>query len=200
MTLMLALLITSLIILLITRIAGLSVRCSELGSRADKYCAELEKLQQSFDGQLLSRTAAVQKVNEDFLYEIQQRIKSEEELVRRNELFQFIISAAPFVVWAMDADGVLLLSGGKGLAALGLRQAEVAGKPLFDLYGDEQQVLNNCRRALAGEALKAFVEISGRRYACWYCPVPDAHGKVTKVVGFAIETEELAEERLPLIA
>lgn len=194
MMLMLALLITALILVLIARIVSLSRKCSELHIHIDKSCAELEKMQRDFEAQVLARTAAIKKVNEDFQYEIQQRIKSEEQLICQKELFQFVISTAPFIVWEFDSNGIFLLSEGKGLEALGLQPGEVVGKSVFEVYKDEPEILDNSRRALTGELVKAFVKASGRRFESWFIPVLDSQRAVTRVVGFAIDTGKASEE------
>ncbi|MBF0558664.1 MAG: PAS domain-containing protein [Nitrospirae bacterium] len=194
MMLMLALLITSLILVLIARIVSLSRKCSELHIRIDKSCAELGKMQRDFESQVLARTAAIKKVNEDFQYEIQQRIKSEEQLVCQKELFQFVVSTAPFIVWAFDSNGIFLLSEGKGLEALGLQPGEVVGKSVFEVYKDEPEILDCSRRALTGELVKAFVKASDRRFDSWFIPVLDSQRMVTRVVGFAIDTGKASEE------
>ena len=57
----------------------------------------------------------------------------------------------PFIVFALDADGVFTASEGEGLASLGLEPGEVVGRSAFEVYRGEPQVLENLDRALSGE-------------------------------------------------
>src|SRR4028119_468194 len=63
----------------------------------------------------------------------------------------------PFIVFALDAEGVFTASDGKGLAALDLEPGEVVGRSAFEVY-----------RAASGE-LACFVsvieDITGRKLA-----------------------------------
>jgi hypothetical protein len=59
----------------------------------------------------------------------------------------------PIIMFTLDCKGVFTRAEGKGLEALALRSDEVVELPVFELYGDEPQILENIRRALAGKSL-----------------------------------------------
>ena len=98
----------------------------------------------------------------------------------------------PFVVFALDADGVFTASDGEGLAALGLKPGEVVGRSAFEVYSGEPQVLENLDRALLGESFSAVVEVGGTAFRCRYDPLRDAGGAVVGAVGLAAEAEEVS--------
>lgn len=62
----------------------------------------------------------------------------------------------PFIVFALDAEGVFTASDGEGLAALGLEPGEVVGRSAFEVYRGEPEVLENLDRALSGESFSPW--------------------------------------------
>lgn len=98
----------------------------------------------------------------------------------------------PFVVFALDADGVFTASDGEGLAALGLKPGGVVGRSAFEVYRGEPEVLENLDRALLGESFSTVVEVGGTAFRCRYDPLRDAGGAVVGAVGLAAEAEEVS--------
>ena len=103
------------------------------------------------------------------------------------ELLCTVISNAPVVLFALDADGVFTLSEGRGLDALGLRPGEVVGKSVFDVYVEYPRVLECCRRALKGETLSCTMSVQGLTFETNFSPRLDWGGKVTGLLGVATD-------------
>jgi PAS domain S-box-containing protein len=106
------------------------------------------------------------------------------------ELLRAVVSNAPIVLFAFDADGVFTLSEGRALEALGLKPGEVVGKSVFDVYKDSPLILDACRRALKGETLTSIVPIQDMAFETRYSPRLDWGGKVTGVLGVATDVTE----------
>ncbi|GAB4323665.1 MAG: hypothetical protein Kow0010_05140 [Dehalococcoidia bacterium] len=98
-----------------------------------------------------------------------------------------ITANAPIILFALDADGTFTLSEGKGLAPLGLKPGEVVGRSAFDIYGNYPEIVDQIRRALAGERRFLQVEVAGIVFETAYEPVVDAGGRVTGVIGVALD-------------
>jgi len=179
-----------LIIALMVSLIILYRRHNHLHHELKKAYSEIEKFRKELNVQVLDRTAAIRKVNEDLQYEMAERMKSEQRLLQERELLRSAISAAPIALWAIDGNGVFILSEGNGLAALGLKPGDGVGKSVFDIYKDEPQILQNCKMALAGESIKAFIKSAGRVYESWFCPVRDANGEVVRAIGLAVDRDE----------
>jgi PAS domain S-box-containing protein len=117
----------------------------------------------------------------------------EEARVRSGELretefkLRTVLSEAPLVVWAVDKDGVFTLSEGKGLAALHLKPGEVVGKSVYDVYKDSPSVIDNHRRSLAGETVKASLLVADRSYETTYIPLRGKEGGIIGVMGVAVD-------------
>jgi PAS domain-containing protein len=70
-----------------------------------------------------------------------------------------VLRNVPLIVFALDRNGVFTVSEGKGLEALGLRGGEVVGQSIFDACRDLPDLLENVRRALAGETTAWTTEL-----------------------------------------
>jgi PAS domain S-box-containing protein len=120
-------------------------------------------------------------------------------------LLESTVSDAPLIVWAVDRDGVFLLSEGKMLDSLGLKPGEVVGQSAFDLYSDVPSIVESIRRALAGESFVSRVELGGMCLACWYSPLRMPREELPGAVGVAVDVtqnkrieEQLESERQSL--
>lgn len=120
-------------------------------------------------------------------------------------LLESTLSDAPLIVWAVDRDGVFMLSEGKMLESLGLKPGEVVGQSVFDLYRDVPSIVENTRRALAGESFVSTVELGGICLACWYSPLRTPRKELLGAVGVAVDItqnkrieEQLEAERQAL--
>ena len=111
---------------------------------------------------------------------------------------EVIVENAPIVLFAVDADGVFELSEGRSLGSLGLKEGEVVGESVYDVYEGNEEVLANVDRALDGEEFGTTVELGGRVFDVWYRPTVDDEGELVRTTGVAIDVTERTrhEERL----
>lgn len=103
---------------------------------------------------------------------------------------QTVITNTPVVLWAMDPQGVITLSEGKGLEALGLKPGQVVGRSVFELYRHAPHVLAEIRRALAGEAFTTVVEVDGLAWEIRYAPLDDGRNEFAGVVAVGTDITE----------
>lgn len=118
--------------------------------------------------------------------------KSEAALRRAEERLLRVIADTPVVLFQVDQRGIFTLSEGHGLKALGLRPGQVVGRSVFELYAKNPTILDQMRRALAGEAVVAQVEEGGQVFEAHYAPQRDSHGAVESVLGVAVDITERA--------
>jgi PAS domain S-box-containing protein len=98
-----------------------------------------------------------------------------------------VMSQAPIVVFAVDAEGTFTLSEGAGLAALGLRPGEVVGQSAFDLF---PEAADHIRAALRGEQISTIL-LQGGDLAWDITYTPMTRGKtVVGVSGVATNITE----------
>ena len=108
-----------------------------------------------------------------------------------------LLSNAPLVHFAIDPDGILTFSEGRGLEPLG-RTAEVVGRSVFEVHAKVSWICDSVRRALAGEALSTTGSVGGRWYKVQYIPFSEDGAERPSVLGFAMDITEqkAAEEQL----
>lgn len=130
--------------------------------------------------------------------------KAQEQLRREAEaLLRHTVNHAPFVLWAIDAQGVFTLSEGQGLAALGLRPGQVVGMSAFEFYKDAPQILEGLRLGLSGDDFTQTVELNGRLFETRTFHVSDVNGAAAGLVGLSLDVTERQRaeaERLKLQA
>ena len=118
------------------------------------------------------------------------------------QLLRASVANAPFILYALDENGIFTLSEGKGLEDLGLKRGEVVGKSVFELYAAKPEILDYLRRSLAGEEMTWIVELNHKHYENRTTPLLNLTGQVMGVVGVAIDitTHVQIEEQLRQLA
>lgn len=122
--------------------------------------------------------------------EIAERRRLEAALQQSEERLRSITSSILMGMFALDPNGIITLSEGKGLTALGLKPGQVVGESIFDVYKDFPQVLADCRRALQGETLATIVDVGNQVFETSYQPIYDANHQLTGVMGIANDVTE----------
>lgn len=118
-------------------------------------------------------------------------IKGHEQSLRENEArFRSVIANAPIVIWATDADGIVTFNDGKGLESLSMRPTDLVGQSLMAVFRDNDALIDNMTRVLAGEELSGPIEVAGVPFDSWYTPLRDESGHVTGMIGTAVDVKE----------
>ena len=125
--------------------------------------------------------------------DVTDRIKAEKALNEARDRLDSILEVAPIILWSVDADGIFLLSEGRGLESLGLKSGEVVGQSMFDLYKDYPELLSMIRRSLSGEDFMGDTEVGGRRWHSRYIPHRNEEGDVIGLFGMSMDITERTE-------
>jgi PAS domain S-box-containing protein len=137
------------------------------------------------------------------LAEFVRRAAAERALARAEERLRTVVGNAPIVLFGFDHEGRFTLGEGQGLAGAGLDARDLAGRSIFEVYRDAPAILEQARRALAGESFTATMELQRgpgstggaagpRVYETRYSPIFDAGGKVVEVIGVATDVTDRA--------
>ncbi|MDQ2920848.1 MAG: PAS domain S-box protein, partial [Acidobacteriota bacterium] len=129
---------------------------------------------------------AIQAVIRD----VTDRRRGREALRQTEERLRTVVSSASLILFALDQNGVFTLSEGEGLTALGWKPGEMVGQSVFEIYGDNPEVLENVRRALAGEAFSTIVYVGDVAFEARYSPLTDEANNVIGVIGVATDITE----------
>lgn len=113
-------------------------------------------------------------------------------------ILRTVISNAPIVLFAVDANGIFTLSEGQGLQTLGLKGGEVVGASIFEVYRDIPEIITYICRALDGESFTANGYVGDKVFETCYMPQYNASGEVSGVIGVAtdVSMRVKAEEAL----
>ncbi|MEO7329050.1 MAG: ATP-binding protein, partial [Minicystis sp.] len=107
---------------------------------------------------------------------------------------------APIVLFALDREGRITLSEGRGLPAFGLVPKQVVGQSALEMYRDAPKIFGDLRRALAGEDFVGVTEIPDLGLSCEtrFTSVLGEDGQIVEVIGVVTDLSERkrAEEAL----
>jgi PAS domain S-box-containing protein len=114
----------------------------------------------------------------------------EEALRDAEERLRSVVANAPLVLFAIDEHGVFTLSEGLGLAALGLKPGQVVGCSAFELYREHPQIIDNIRRAMAGETFMDRADVGDLSFETWYAPTRGPDGRAHGVIGVSNDVSQ----------
>jgi PAS domain S-box-containing protein len=134
-----------------------------------------------------TRTDELKKAVEQLQGEIHTRKKVDQALKESQQRIQAIINYAPLVIWAIDKDGVFTLSEGNALKKVGFQPGEVVGKSLFELFQDNEQIIHNTRKVLAGELVDGPTVYKDVIFENRYEPIFDENGSIVGAIGVGID-------------
>jgi len=109
-----------------------------------------------------------------------------------------LLDAAPVVLFATDNEGVITLSRGQALAALGLRQDELVGQSVFELYTNEPRIAEAASRALQGETVVVELALNGTTHSTQFAPLNGAGPGIQGIVGVATDITSQVEAQRAL--
>jgi PAS domain S-box-containing protein len=123
-----------------------------------------------------------------YFRDVSERKRTETALQQSELHFRSLISNAAVVIWALDRDGIITLSEGKLLDSLGIKAGAHVGRSIWELYAGNPLVLEDARRALAGEEVQSERGFGDNMtLGIRYQPVFDADGAVSGAIGVATD-------------
>jgi PAS domain S-box-containing protein len=102
------------------------------------------------------------------------------------------VDHAPIIVFCMDAAGVVTLSEGAGLKALGFRPGELIGRSVYEMYKDTPSVTERLRRVLGGETVASQNRLGDAVLETRMTPLRDAAGTIIGVLGVSHDRTDLS--------
>lgn len=131
--------------------------------------------------------------------DITDRRQAEDALRKTQQQLHAVVEQAPAILWAVDRELRYTLSLGKGLRGLGLAPGQVVGSTVDECIGAapcKEMVIDQHRRALAGESLEFSVDFGGRVFECRLEPLRAADGELIGCLGVGVDvTEQRIAER-----
>lgn len=118
-------------------------------------------------------------------------LRSTQEAKRKAaQRLQEVVNNSQAVIFQLDPEGRFLLSEGRELTILGLRPGQVVGLSALEMYRDSPSTLTALKKALAGEAGRAALEVRGLVFDTNLSPVFDEEGRLESVIGVSTNITE----------
>jgi PAS domain S-box-containing protein len=166
----------------LSRVAGLSERVTEIGASGD-LSGRVPVIGQD---ELSFLGTAINGMLEDL-----ERAQTERQEGRAR--LAMVIEKMPAVLWTADNDMRFTSCLGAGLDHLGLRTNQLVGSTVYDYFrGDDPDFppLAAHRKALAGESVTFELDWQKRGFEAHVQPLRDSDGQVTGVIGLALDITE----------
>ncbi|MFN8514532.1 MAG: PAS domain-containing protein [Thermomicrobiales bacterium] len=109
------------------------------------------------------------------------------------ERLRTVITSAPIVLFSIDRDGIITLSEGRGLEALGAEPGASVGTSIYSHERRTPETIAAFQRALAGESFSQALTSGGRTFETYYAPLHDETGRVTGVIGVGTDVTDRAQ-------
>ncbi len=137
--------------------------------------------------------------------DITSRKQEEKVLMESAARLRLITEQVPATIWTLDLDLKFTSSTGLALASLNLKNNEVVGRSLQEVFGNTEEVSPRIaahRRALSGERMTYEAGWGGRIWRINLEPLSDSNGKIIGCIGaaFDITDAKQTEARLKELA
>lgn len=120
------------------------------------------------------------------------------ELREAEQRLRAVFSNAPVFITVFDADGVVVLSEGAGLARLGQRAGELVGRSIYETTprSIHEQMRTNIARGMAGESFDSDMATRQGDFQTRFAPLRDELGVPTGVIGVTMDmTQQYKAQR-----
>ncbi|MEA2699637.1 MAG: hypothetical protein QOI66_3908, partial [Myxococcales bacterium] len=131
--------------------------------------------------------------------DITAEVRAVAERAEIEKRLQVAIHHAPVLLFMMDRTSVVTAADGALNATLISQNGSMIGRSLFEAYKDVPVVVENVRRALAGEIVSYSVDVRSLTLDVWIGPVRDAAGQVTGAIGVCTDVTEARRLQLGII-
>jgi PAS domain S-box-containing protein len=118
------------------------------------------------------------------------RIRAEAAQRRSDAHVRMVINSAPIALLAFDASGRITFEDGQALTAMGAKPDEQVGQLAVDVYHDFPLMLENVRRAQAGEEFSSTLEFASTVFECRYAPLHEPEGTPAGFIAVAHDITE----------
>jgi PAS domain S-box-containing protein len=110
-----------------------------------------------------------------------------------------LLARAPLILFAFDRNGIVTLSEGRGLSAMGFAPKELLGRSVFELFANDPLPLANADRVLAGEEFTVETNLGAVALETTFTPVRSEAGEVQGAIGVSIDVTERVKMQSRLI-
>jgi PAS domain S-box-containing protein len=122
--------------------------------------------------------------------DVRAEVRAAAEAAAVRERLMATVRHAPIILFATDPNGVITLSEGAAVRALGFEPGAAVGRSVFELYPDNPELKANARRVLQGETITDVVDLHGVVLESWLGPMRGPTGEIEGVIGVSSNVTE----------
>ncbi len=126
------------------------------------------------------------------------RLAAERALMESEMRMKSIIDRSPVIVFTIDSGGYFRLFKGRGVASINIKQQQIIGRNIQDIGHLIPVRYSDYREALLGKELMHRVEVNNHFFDVNYIPVCDHLGKITSMMGVAIDITDFKRNEVEL--
>ncbi|GEM_PF-2057968 len=163
---------------------GIQDEIDQLGKNFNQMAEQLQAYAGELERQVEERARELAKANAS--------------LIESEQLLRTVVMHAPVILFALDPQGRVIFSEGRGLSNVSLAPGELVGRSYLDVIPDPR-ARELTKRAIAGERIHAILSAPNHMaIEHWFSPMLGPKGEVLRVIGVAIDITErmLLEEQL----
>ncbi|MEM8560567.1 MAG: PAS domain S-box protein, partial [Bacteroidota bacterium] len=108
-----------------------------------------------------------------------------------------VVGHTPIVLWAIDTEGIVTLSDGLGLQAMGLEPGQLVGESLFEMYADDPNIVAALQRGLDGAAEQWRSQVGDMVYDNQTRPLVE-DGAVVGLLGVSLDVTQREQDEAAL--
>lgn len=101
-----------------------------------------------------------------------------------------LVESAAAVLFELDENGVFVFAAGRGLTRLGIERETLCGQTVEAFGADDAELTAGFRHAMAGESYRTMASLGDRHVECFFEPIVDASGRITRVAGLLVDASE----------
>lgn len=116
-----------------------------------------------------------------------------EQVQQLQQYLNLALTTAPLLLWVTDPDGTFQVAEGRGMASLGLRDRQLVGRTIHELFQAVPRALDNAVRAQQGETVSDMITFRDRTFEAWYLPLASA--RAGSVLGIGYDVTEVLQAR-----
>ena len=113
--------------------------------------------------------------------------RTAESLRTAESHLRHVINNAAVILFAIDRDGIVLLSEGSGLRGLGVAPGQLVGQNVFEIYRDVPEACAHARRALTEDEFTSAMWLDGTWLETHWTPLYDESGRRNGCTGVSLD-------------
>jgi len=126
-----------------------------------------------------------------------ERRERESQLTRLRQAVETIVDSAPLTLFEVESDGTVPTVRGETLPRL-LGRRVPGGDAADEVFAGQPEMRRHVSAALDGEPAHELVEVADSTIETWLQPILDETGRVSRVVGLALDVTEREERAVML--